>query len=540
MGPPLFLILLIFPTYSLSASCEMLKKSHYDYSTLLKKGPATDLKICTGENVCCTKNIEDEIIQNSEKLFKAQLEDKILVLRHLINTNLNSFRTYFYNSLNVCHERLDTLFGRTYGPFYQSNSQIFDTFFNRLRAFSSPFSDSKVPQITSKLFEDMFVIMFQLMNPMHSVTSVQRRCLLEAMPEIAPFGDVPEKVTHHLEKPLVFWKHFVSGLDNMYNVLDGFMNVSSSKECRLNLAKMWDCSLCSGAADSKPCPGLCMNVMKGCLGDWTEIDQQWNAVIDSLLKISSRIRGNQNLHNTLQPLPVQLSEAIMEMQERGITVSNKAIARCYPIEDLMQTARHLRSTRHRRAVIPKTKRSVTDQAESYGKVLNSLMTSFAERLESLRGWFSALPSSFCSDSGLVTKENETCWNGTALAPYTNEVAGDGLANQATNPEYQADRFLPYRGLFVDERLRLGMLAFRLQNVLYGQNYTNYHVEGSGDPDDEDYDEGSGLSIVPLYSTDSTEQALEVQPHTSYSSRQHMLLPFLLLIISLYLTTRPYL
>ncbi|PIO63068.1 hypothetical protein TELCIR_15350 [Teladorsagia circumcincta] len=45
-------------------------------------------------------------------------------------------------------------------------ARIFDTFFNRLRAFSSPFSDAKVSQITGRLFEEMFVIMFQLMNPM--------------------------------------------------------------------------------------------------------------------------------------------------------------------------------------------------------------------------------------------------------------------------------------------------------------------------------------------------------------------------------------
>ncbi|RCN34896.1 hypothetical protein ANCCAN_19258 [Ancylostoma caninum] len=182
----------------------MLKKSHYDYTTLLKKGAATDLKICTGKNSCCTKTIEDEIVQNSEKIFKAQVEDKIIVLRHMINSNLNSFRTYFYNALNACHEHLDALFGHTYGPFYQSNSQIFDTFFNRLRAFSSPFSDAKVPQITGKLFEDIFVIMFQLMNPMHSVTAEQRRCMLDGMTEIAPFGDVPNKVLSGF--PLIYYQ----------------------------------------------------------------------------------------------------------------------------------------------------------------------------------------------------------------------------------------------------------------------------------------------------------------------------------------------
>ncbi|KAE9419856.1 hypothetical protein Angca_005911, partial [Angiostrongylus cantonensis] len=147
-----------------------------------------DLRICTGKNACCTKSIEDEILQSAEKIFKAQLEDKLIVLRHMINSDLNSFR------------------------------------------------------------------------------STQ------------------------------------------------------------NLARMWDCSLCSGVKESRPCPSLCLNVMKGCLADWAEIDQQWNAVVDSMLKISSKLRGAQNLHHALQPLPVQFSEAVMEMQERGITVSNKVIS----------------------------------------------------------------------------------------------------------------------------------------------------------------------------------------------------------------------
>ncbi|KAK6021661.1 hypothetical protein OSTOST_12661 [Ostertagia ostertagi] len=187
---------LLFPAVCLSTSCEMLKKSHYDYSTLLKKGPASDLKICTGKNACCTKNIEDEILESAEKIFKAQLEDKLIVLRHMINSNLNSFRTFFYNSLNACHEHLDTLFrsylwsilseqfpgiyclldglhrddtiihacgknGRKnqYTLFHLQTSTAtyrqrrMDGLFKPLRAFSSPFSDAKVSQITGRLFE---------------------------------------------------------------------------------------------------------------------------------------------------------------------------------------------------------------------------------------------------------------------------------------------------------------------------------------------------------------------------------------------------
>ncbi|KJH45046.1 glypican [Dictyocaulus viviparus] len=504
-------------------SCEMLKKSHYDYSTLLKRGAASDLKICTGKNSCCTKSIENEIVKSSEKIFKAQLEDKIIVLRHMINSDLNSFKTYFYNSLNTCHEHLDALFDRTYGTFYQSNSQAFDTFFNRLRAFSSPFSDTKVPQAVRKLLEDLFIIIFQLMNPMHNVNAEQRRCIIDSMDDIAPFGDVPKKIITNLEKSLVFWKQFVVGLVTVHNILEGFMNVSFhsaasvSNDCKENLARMWDCSLCSGMQESRPCSGLCMNVMKGCLSDWTEIDQQWNAVIDNFLKISSKLRGSQNLHYALQPLPVQFSEAVMEMQERGVTVSNKVIARCYAIGIAIPSTSRPSPQRYRRAVFL---RGITERAANYGKVLDSLMQMFSKRISSLRGWFTSLPKAFCYDSGLVAKDGEKCWNGNETASYERKIAKDELQYQRENPEYKTQRFIPYRGLFVDERLRLGMLSFRLQSTLYGKNYTNYQIEGSGNSDDEDYSEGSGsLSIISLVSSESSEDSVDVLPHTSSTSRQ---------------------
>uniref|UniRef100_A0A0K0CZQ3 Glypican-6-like protein n=1 Tax=Angiostrongylus cantonensis TaxID=6313 RepID=A0A0K0CZQ3_ANGCA len=399
------------------------------------------LRICTGKNACCTKSIEDEILQSAEKIFKAQLEDKLIVLRHMINSDLNSFRTYYYNSLNTCHEHLDALFDRTYGSFYQTNSQAFETFFNRLRAFSSPFSDTKVTQVVRKLLEDLFVIMFQLMNPTHIVKADQRRCMIESMDEIVPFGDVPKKIITNLEKSLNFWKHFITALVNVHNILEGFMNVSVSNECRQNLARMWDCSLCSGVEESRPCPSLCLNVMKGCLADWAEIDQQWNAVVDSMLKISSKLRGAQNLHHALQPLPVQFSEAVMEMQERGITVSNKVIARCYTIDEMIPSPLRPLLVRHRRAVLIKT---ITERAANYEKVLNSLMQMFTQRISSLRGWFSSLPRAFCYDSGLIATDDDRCWNGNETASYGKYVVAGGLQSQNANPEYKPSGFLPYK------------------------------------------------------------------------------------------------
>ena len=46
------------------------------------------------------------------------------------------------------------------------------------------------------------------------------------MEEIEPFGDVPKKVTAHLEKTFNTWRNFIAALDTAHQVLDGFLNVS--------------------------------------------------------------------------------------------------------------------------------------------------------------------------------------------------------------------------------------------------------------------------------------------------------------------------
>lgn len=46
------------------------------------------------------------------------------------------------------------------------------------------------------------------------------------MDEIEPFGDVPQKVTAHLDKTLTTWRNFIAALDTAHQILDGFLNVS--------------------------------------------------------------------------------------------------------------------------------------------------------------------------------------------------------------------------------------------------------------------------------------------------------------------------
>uniref|UniRef100_A0A1I7X5K6 GED domain-containing protein n=1 Tax=Heterorhabditis bacteriophora TaxID=37862 RepID=A0A1I7X5K6_HETBA len=444
----IYLVVLI-PSIVFSNSCEMLKKSHYDFSHLKEKYPGTELKICAAKSTtCCSRDTEKQMVLNAEKMLKAYLQDKVIVLRHTISSHLNSFRSYLYNSLNTCQNHLDIMFMRTYGPFYRSNSrvrflvdikisifpnrniQVFETFFNRLRAFFSSFSDTNATQITSHLFKDMFRIIFYILNPLHEITESQWQCMSEEMKNISPFGDFPRKIATHLDKILSNWKQFISTLSSVHSVLERFMNVSIF---------LFFCSL---------------------------------------VKMSQRLRGPHNLQNALIPLPVQISEAVMTFQERGATITNKVLALCFSMDKDNNSFLY----RKKRAV---WLRRAVDEDDVNSRLLNTLMTTFENRFSTLTNWFGSSTSSYCYDDKVQENDN-LCWNGEGVGQHEKLVSGDQIASQVANSEYRTRNFLNYKGIFIEERLKLGILSFRLQNIMNGRNTSHYEMEGSASHDDEDY------------------------------------------------------
>lgn len=52
--------------------------------------------------------------------------------------------------------------------------------------------------------------------------------------------------------------------------------------CLNAITKMLHCSSCKGLNGAKVCNDFCLNVMKGCLGFYTEIDNEWNAFVGKL------------------------------------------------------------------------------------------------------------------------------------------------------------------------------------------------------------------------------------------------------------------
>ena len=99
------------------------------------------------------------------------------------------------------------------------------------------------------------------------------------MKKVQPFGDVPKKLTLQLRRSFVATRTFARALLEGKRILAGVLNIAPSDACTTALTRMMDCQACQRLPAIRPCSGLCLNVMKGCLAHHTELTNSWDRYI---------------------------------------------------------------------------------------------------------------------------------------------------------------------------------------------------------------------------------------------------------------------
>lgn len=138
-------------------------------------------------------------------------------------------------------------------------------------------------------------------------------CVSEHMKELKPFGDVPDKLSVQIKRSFVATRTFEQALNTAAEVARNLITLRPSAECTAALTKMQQCGLCRGYAQ-KPCSNYCVNVMKGCLHYYDELDDEWDNFVASMEKVSERLLGPFNIVMVVEPINIKISEAIMNFQ----------------------------------------------------------------------------------------------------------------------------------------------------------------------------------------------------------------------------------
>uniref|UniRef100_A0AC35UAV0 Glypican-6 n=1 Tax=Rhabditophanes sp. KR3021 TaxID=114890 RepID=A0AC35UAV0_9BILA len=509
-------------------TCHFLKSTSFDLSSIPSspKHPS-NLTICsTSKSTCCTTFLEDQMTIVIKQKIEHKLQDQIYMMRDFFERHLISFKQTLRDQLLSNKFDLDQMFTKTYGPFYKSNAEIFETFYNDLDSYLYSSSFQPLPHLIDTFFERTYLKMFELLNPLKKIeTDEQEICLKKMRHDLKPFGPFPKRINVQLSKSLTVWRTFFEVIAGIVDQLHSLLDTKIPTKCLTELVQMQLCPICTlnqlPSSSTKPCANYCSNVLRGCLAEYAEIDAQWMPLIDSLNQVLTRLRDVANPIQVLAPLPAQISQAIMNFQERGAEISSRLIINCFENAPIRPLARHKREMdEYVGSELVFTHKSNSIKKKKDINVVGRMIDNFSDQLKRMRSFWKTLPTNLCGEIG--SKENKHCWSGSEVtAIYKYKVIGEGVKRQKYNPEFKSQHlFLSLsKETFLNERIKFVVFGDSLDKSINSYK-RNEVVEGSGKAkevalsksileDDEDNDEyeGSGMEMEPQMHYTSESDAL---------------------------------
>ncbi|KAK7138108.1 hypothetical protein R3I94_013668 [Phoxinus phoxinus] len=395
------------------------------------------LKVCPQGFSCCTLEMEEKLSQQSRTDLKAPVHQLSSNLQNSFTQRHRHFDQFFKELLNNAEKSLNDMFVRTYGLMYVKNAELFEQFFRDLRRYYSHGSSAvNLDDMLAEFWAGLLERMFRLVNVQYEFSDSYMECVSRHMEQLKPFGDVPRKLRLQLTRSFIAVRTFTRGLALMPEVVGKVSTVSASPNCVRAAMKMLYCPYCTGQVALKPCKNYCLNVMRGCLANQADLDTEWNNFLDSMLGLAERLEGPFNFESVMDPIDVKISDAIMNMQENSIQVSQKVFQGCG--QPKPNTAfRTRRSSKD--SGFPGRFRPYSPEARpttAAGTSLDRLLTDVKKKLKHAKKFWSTLPDTVCVGDRIFT--GDECWNGTAKSRYESVVMGNGLANQVSNPDVEVD------------------------------------------------------------------------------------------------------
>ncbi|KAJ8351273.1 hypothetical protein SKAU_G00227490 [Synaphobranchus kaupii] len=334
--------------------------------------------------------MEEKLSQQSRSDLKAPVSQLSSSLQSTFTQRHRHFDQFFRELIENAERSLNDMFVRTYGLIATTS-----------RAAGAVNLDSMLADFWASLLERMF----KLMNVQYEFSDAYMECVVRHTEQLKPFGDVPRKLRLQLTRAFVAARTFTRGLSLMQEVVGKVSTVSASPGCVRAAMKMLYCPYCSGQVALKPCQNYCLNVLRGCLANQADLDSEWNNFLDAMLSLAERLEGPFNFESVMDPIDVKISDAIMNMQENSIQVSQKVFQGC---------GQPKLATRRQIPTLPEGS-------------LDRLVTDVKKKLKHAKKFWSTLPETVCA--GERVAPGDECWTGTAKSRYESVVMGNGLANQ---------------------------------------------------------------------------------------------------------------
>ncbi|XP_072032858.1 glypican-5-like [Amphiura filiformis] len=240
-------------------------------------GPdGTNLKICQSATTCCTRRMEQQLLERATMDFNSALQNELSNLEYSMSSSALDFHGEYSELLRYGEERIKQYFGTMFSNFAgfleDDIQQLFDTLRDHLRG-----RPANVPLSVELFFNELFALLYQdQINPRNRrVSGFSSRCIAGQQQTIRPFGNAPLEMGNKLYQSVELARLLLNSLHLGVEVLNSTHHMQVGKKCGRALLEMSYCGTCLGYTTVKPCNSYCINVMKGCLANFVDIDPHW-------------------------------------------------------------------------------------------------------------------------------------------------------------------------------------------------------------------------------------------------------------------------
>ncbi|XP_063738542.1 glypican-6-like isoform X2 [Eleginops maclovinus] len=440
------------------------------------------LRVCPQGYTCCTSEMEDKLHQQSKLEFENLVENSSHTMRTTFVSRHKKFDEFFLELLDNSEKSLSSVFTRTYKKLYMQNSEVFQDLFTELKRYYTG-GNVNLEEMLNDFWSRLLERMFQLLNSQYHFTDDYLECVSKYTDQLKPFGDVPRKLKAQVTRAFIAARTFVQGLMVGREVANRVAKVNVLPACVRALTKMLYCPYCRGMPGLKPCHNYCHNVMRGCLANQADLDAEWNLFIDAMLLVADRLKGPFHIESVIEPIDINISDAIMTMQENSMQVSAKVFQACGE----PKPSGVGRSTRGISDVFSGRFKPFTPEERPTTAArtsLERLVIDIKVKLKESKRFWSTLPDEICAKGKLTESDEDQCWNSHTKGRYFPEVVGEGLTNQVSNPEVEVDITRPDT-LIRQQIMALRVMTNKLRNAYNGNDI--YFQDSS----DEGSTSGSG-------------------------------------------------
>ncbi|XP_075159917.1 glypican dally-like [Haematobia irritans] len=501
------------------------------------------LRYCESPSVgtCCTHSMETKMAMQSRLQLEKHSKEQIQKMSRTLSDKAQKFNENFRKLLQESKSEFHNMFTRTYGVIYQQNSYVFSDLFKELENY---YNRGRIDllDVMDTFFNKLYQKMFQVLNVQYSFDEKYLRCVSEHMKELKPFGDVPDKLSVQIKRSFVATRTYGQALNTAADVSKRMVNIRLNADCTSALTKMQHCGSCKGYSE-KPCTNYCVNVIKGCLHYFNELDTEWENYAAAMDKVAERLLGSFNIVMVVEPINIKISEAIMNFQDSGHDITNRVFQGCgrptlgrskrsinpkFPANDENKHQFVKRSTsndndsdildidaslddaiilREKRAADPghrdssegdsngggnrrnsnkRKQQNRKNDDNDYGRdpALDKLVKDIRQRVKDYKKFWSNLPHQICSNDEISTSTDADgmCWNGHTIDRYMHSVTTE----HGSNPEFPGNPSTP------KQTSQVAAQVYYLKNAInhLRNAYNGQDVDWS-DQDEPYYGSGSG-------------------------------------------------